>query len=412
MVGDGGKAGKRENWKARHSEKAAKDTTSYFQLSSFPVFAFSSLSSTYCYDVPVRNRPNEQEPQTYRRKPVIGITMGDPAGIGPEVVVKALADPEVRGLARYVVFGMNELLAYAADLAEIEPFWWRVQHESRRTEFSLTHDIVVIDYDEYSQLGTAYHKPTRQGGAASLSFIDDAIAAAQRPIDEAGVDAVVTAPICKESWHMAGCRFPGHTELFAHRTKTKKVVMAFESPKLRVALASVHLPLMDLRNKLTIGAVYDPIDLGNQFCQKLGIEKPRIAVAGLNPHASENGAFGDEEARIITPAIEAARHHGIDARGPFPGDTVFNAAVAGRYDLVVAMYHDQGLIPVKLLGFDQAVNVTLGLPIVRTSPDHGTAFDIVGQNLADPGSMKAAIRLAVQMVGKESRKTGKLENWK
>lgn len=335
---------------------------------------------------------------TQRRKPVIGITMGDPAGVGPEVVVKALADPEIRRLARFVIFGMNELLAYAADLAETEPFWWRVQHDSPRTEFSLTHDIVVLDYDEYTQLGSAVHKPTRQGGQASLAFIDDAITAAQRPIDDAGIDAVVTAPICKESWGLAGCRFPGHTELFAQRTKAKRVVMAFESPKLRVALASVHLPLMDLRNTLTIGAVFDPIDLGNQFCKQLGIESPRIAVAGLNPHASENGRFGDEEARIIAPAIEAAKSHGIDARGPFPGDTVFNAAVAGRYDLVVAMYHDQGLIPVKLLAFDKAVNVTLGLPIVRTSPDHGTAFDIVGKNLADPGSMKAAIRLAVEMV--------------
>ncbi len=342
---------------------------------------------------------NQPESAAARRKPVIGITMGDPAGIGPEVVVKALADPEIRKLARYVIFGMNELLAYAADLAEIEPFWWRIQHDSPRTEFSLTHDIVVLDYDEYSQLGSAVHRPTRQGGQASLNFIDDAIAAAQRPIDEAGVDAVVTAPICKESWKMAGCRFPGHTEMFAQRTKAKRVVMAFESPKLRVALASVHLPLMDLRNTLTIGAVYNPIDLGNQFCQRLGIAKPRIAVCGLNPHASENGQFGDEEARIISPAIEAARSHDIDARGPFPGDTIFMSALAGQYDLVVAMYHDQGLIPVKLIGFDEAVNVTLGLPIIRTSPDHGTAFDLVGKNQADAGSMKAAIRLAVQMTG-------------
>jgi 4-hydroxythreonine-4-phosphate dehydrogenase len=355
----------------------------------------------------IQTNPNPDDavpaPAPSVRKPVIGITMGDPAGIGPEVVVKALADPEIRSLARYVIFGMNELLAYAADLAEIEPFWWRVQHDSQRTEFSLTHDVVVLDYDEFSQLGAAVHRPSRQGGQASLTFIDDAIAAAGRSIEDAGVDAVVTAPICKESWHLAGCRFPGHTELFAHRTRAKKAVMAFESPKLRVALATVHLPLMDVRNVLTIGAVFDPIDLGDQFCKKLGIARPRIAVAGLNPHASENGRFGDEEARLITPAIEAARSHGIDAHGPFPGDTIFIAAVAGKYDLVVAMYHDQGLIPVKLLAFDQAVNVTLGLPIIRTSPDHGTAFDIVGQNVADPGSMKAAIRLAVRLTGLGSR---------
>jgi len=370
------------------------------------------LTTLGWYDVPVN--PSSENPHAptpgenpagtdapARRKPVIGITMGDPAGIGPEVVVKALADPDIRALARFVVYGMNELLAYAADLAEIEPFWWRVQHDSPRTDFSLTHDIVVLDYDEYSQLGSAIHKPTRPGGQASLTFIDDAIAAASRPVEEAGIDAIVTAPICKESWHMAGCKFPGHTEMFAQRTRTKRVVMAFESPKIRVALATVHIPLMDLRNVLTIGAVYDPIDLGNQFCKRLGIANPRIAVAGLNPHASENGRFGDEENRIITPAIEAAKSHGIDARGPFPGDTVFNAALAGRYDLVVAMYHDQGLIPVKLLAFDEAVNVTLGLPVVRTSPDHGTAFDIVGKNKADPGSMKAAIRLAVKLANEK-----------
>jgi 4-hydroxythreonine-4-phosphate dehydrogenase len=334
---------------------------------------------------------------------VIGITMGDPAGIGPEVVVKALADPEIRSLARFVIYGMNELLAYAADLAEIEPYWWRVQHDSPRTEFSLTHDIVVLDYDEYTQLGSSIHKPTRPGGQASLAFIDDAIAAVGRPIEEAGIDAVVTAPICKASWQLAGCKFPGHTELFAQRTKSKRVVMAFDSSRLRVALATVHVPLMDVRNLLTIGTVYDPIDLGNKFCKRLGITNPRIAVAGLNPHASEGGHFGDEEQRIITPAIEAAKSHGIDVHGPFPGDTVFNAALAGKYDLVVAMYHDQGLIPIKLLAFDEAVNVTLGLPIIRTSPDHGTAFDIVGKNKANPGSMKAAIRLAVHMVGEKSR---------
>lgn len=333
-----------------------------------------------------------------RRRPVIGVTMGEPAGVGPEVVVKALADPALRQKARFIIFGLNELLAYAADLAEIEPFWWRLQHDSSRADFSLVHDAVVLDYDEYSMLGTVVHKPTRAGGQASLRFLDDAIACTQKPIEEGGIDALVTAPICKESWQMAGCRFPGHTELLAHRTKAKRVVMMFHAPKLNVALATVHLPLMDVRNVLTIGRIFDPIDLGNEACRRMGIAKPKIAVCGLNPHASENGQFGDEEARLITPAIEAARQHGIDVRGPYPADTLFGQAVQGKYDLVVAMYHDQGLIPVKMLAFDEAVNVTLGLPIIRTSPDHGTAFDIVGQNKANPGSMKAAIELAIRLV--------------
>ena len=333
-------------------------------------------------------------------RPVVAVCMGEPAGVGAEVVIKALHDPAVRKLARFVIFGMNELLAYAADLAEVDPFWWRLQHDSPRARFDLTHDVVVLDYDEYSMLGTAVHRPTKQGGAASLRFLDDAIAAALLPPGSPGrVDAVVTAPICKESWQLAGCKFPGHTELFQHRTKSKRVVMMFDSPKLRVALATVHLPLMDIRNVLNIGAVFDPIDLGHAALLRLGVKKPKIAVCGLNPHASEHGLFGDEEARVIQPAIDMARQHGIDAHGPFPADTIFLDALKGRYDLVVAMYHDQGLIPVKLLGFDEAVNVTLGLPIIRTSPDHGTAFDIVGQNKADPGSMKAAIKLAVKMAG-------------
>src|SRR5690606_11478290 len=212
------------------------------------------------------------------------------------------------------------------------------------------------------------------------------------------LDAVVTGPICKESWVMAGfANWPGHTELFAHRTKAKRHAMMFVSPRLRVALATTHIPLMDIRNTLTIGRVFDPIDLGHQACMQLGIPRPRIAVCGLNPHAGENGQFGDEESRLIEPAIRVARDAGIDARGPFPADTIFIRAAAGDYDLVVAMYHDQGLIPVKLLGWDKAVNWTIGLPIIRTSPDHGTAFDIAGTNTASEGSMKAAIELAVQL---------------
>jgi len=323
--------------------------------------------------------------------------MGEPAGIGPEVVVKALADPQIRGLGRFVIFGLNELMAYAADLAEIEPFWWRLQHDSPRAVHDLTHGVAVLDYDEHSMLSSAVYKPTRQGGQVSLCFCEDAIAAAQKPLAAGGIDAIVTGPICKESWAMADCRFPGHTELLQHRTRAKRVAMMFHAPKLNVVLATIHMPLMDVRNVLTLGCVYDPIDLGYDAMQKIGVTSPRIAVCGLNPHASENGRFGDEERRVIKPAIEAARQHGIDVTGPYPADTLFHRAVHGEFDLVVAMYHDQGLIPVKLLAFDDAVNVTLGIPIIRTSVDHGTAFDIAGKNKANPASMKAAIRLAARL---------------
>jgi len=330
--------------------------------------------------------------------PVIGITMGDPLGIGPEVLVKALADPAVRRLAKFVVYGRNETLLAAADRARVGLDWFRVDAASERAQDGSVLQPLVLDYTSEGLLDVTRPGPTRFGGLLSKAFVEDAITDAMRARnDPRRIDAIVTGPISKESWSLGGFKWPGHTELLAFRTKAKRHSMMFSSPRLRVALATAHLPLMDVRNVLTIGKVYDPIDLGHQFCRQLGIEKPRIAVCGLNPHAGENGMFGDEETRIIRPAIEAAKRIGIDAHGPFPGDTVFIGAAAGDWDLVVAMYHDQGLIPVKLLGWDKAVNVTVGLPIVRTSPDHGTAFDIAGQGRASEGSMKAAIELAVKL---------------
>ena len=328
-------------------------------------------------------------------RPTIGITMGDPAGIGAEVIVKALADPVLRHRARYIIYGMNELLAYAADIAEFDVFWWRDQYNARLRGYP--HDVVVVDYDQYSMLGSAVRSPSKMGGEASMRFCVDAIEAANRRI----IDAVVTAPIAKESWKMAGFHYPGHTELFAERTGSRRYAMMFAGGPLKVLLATVHIPLMGLWGKLNIGAVFHPIELLHEtLVNWFDIPKPRIAVAGLNPHASENGQFGDEEERIISPAIFMAREQGIDATGPYPPDTVFLAARDGKFDAVVAMYHDQGLIPVKLLAFDRAVNLTVGLPIVRTSPDHGTAFDIVGRNRANPGSMRAAIEMAIELAVK------------
>ncbi len=328
-------------------------------------------------------------------RPTIGITMGDPAGVGPEVVVKALSDPILRHRARYIIYGLNEMLAYAADLAEFEVFWWRDQYNGRLRPYP--HDVVVVDYDHYSLLGHAIKAPSRIGGEASMRFCSDAIGAAQKGI----VDAVVTAPIAKESWKLAGYNFPGHTELFATRTGARRYAMMFAGGPLKVVLATVHIPLNSLWGRLNIGAVFQPIDLVHEaLVNWFDIPKPRIAVAGVNPHASENGQFGDEEERIIAPAILMAREQGIDCTGPYPPDTVFMSAANGRFDAVVAMYHDQGLIPVKLLAFDRAVNLTIGLPIIRTSPDHGTAFDIVGRNRANPGSMRAAIELAIDLAVK------------
>lgn len=325
-------------------------------------------------------------------RPTIAITMGDPAGIGAEVIVKALADPPLRSRARFVIYGMNEMLHYAADLAEINVFWWRDQANSTTGRYEL--DVVVLDYDQYSILSNAVHMPSQVGGEASMRFCLDAIEAAK----VGTVDAVVTAPIAKESWKLAGYRYPGHTELFAEKTGTRNYAMMFAGGPLKVVLATIHVPLMAIWNVLNIGAVFHPLELMHKtLVESFDIAKPRIAVCGLNPHASESGQFGDEEARIIEPAMVMAREQGIDAHGPFPADTIFLRALHGEFDAVLAMYHDQGLIPVKLLAFDQSVNMTLGLPIIRTSPDHGTAFDIVGKNKANCGSMRAALDMAIDI---------------
>lgn len=345
--------------------------------------------------------PTPQE-QARPRLPTIAITIGDPLGIGPEVIVKALAVSDLRRRARFRIFGVESALAQAAREAKIEPFWWRVDHESPLVDTTTAHDVVVLDWERrHGEFGLARlpHAPAKLTGELSFVFCDAAISSAKRPeSDPQHVDAIVTGPISKQAWAMAGFgRFPGHTELLATRFAARRSAMMFVSPKLNVVLATVHLPLMEIRDIFTIGVVFDAIDLGNEAMKRRGIRRPKIAVCGLNPHAGEGGLLGDEETRIIEPAIRVANDAGIDARGPFPGDTIFLSAVKGEWDLVVAMYHDQGLIPVKLLDRDRAVNVTLGLPTVRTSPDHGTAFDIAGKSRADSGSMGAAIELAVEM---------------
>jgi 4-hydroxythreonine-4-phosphate dehydrogenase len=322
---------------------------------------------------------------------VIGVTMGEPAGIGPEVVVKALVEPEIRKAAKFIIFGMNEQLCYAADKAEIEPFWTRFQHEKINRDYPSK--VVVADYDEYS-LPSWIKGPSIVGGEASIHFCLDAIEAAKAGI----IDALVTAPISKASWKLAGAKWPGHTEMLADKCKSPRKAMMFVAGPLKMALATIHRALFEVRHEFTIGCVFEPIDLLNTALKEyFDIENPKIGVAALNPHAGEDGQFGDEEQRIISPAILLAQEQGINCCGPYPADTLFWRAARGEFDAVVAMYHDQGMIPVKLLAFEDAVNITLGIPIIRTSPAHGTAFDIVGKNIADPSSMTAAITTAIQM---------------
>jgi 4-phospho-D-threonate 3-dehydrogenase / 4-phospho-D-erythronate 3-dehydrogenase len=326
----------------------------------------------------------------------LAISLGDPCGIGPEVTLRALLDPRVRDLCIHPVLcgSRSVLIATAArigvDLA------------------SLAHRLHGVPGD----IPAAASGPTSAGGRVSFLSVLEAIALATRdPADPLAADAIVTAPISKEAWNLAGVdpRFAGHTELLADAFESPRTAMLFVGPRLRVILATVHIPLRDVPRLLTTGKVRACIELGDQACRELGIAAPRIGVAGLNPHAGEHGILGDEDDRIIAPAVTAARAGGIDVSGPLSGDAIFLHAVNGRFDLVVAMYHDQGLIPVKLIDRADTVNVTTGLSwqgrrVIRTSPAHGTAYDIAGRarSLDDPlapspSSMVAAITLAASL---------------
>ena len=288
-------------------------------------------------------------------KPRVAITEGDPAGIGPEIARRAAADTRVLEKCEPVLYG-------AAPGATFEP-------------------------------GVL----SAEAGKAAYEAICRATAAAQH----GEVAAIATAPINKEALRLAGYPWNGHTDLLAHLTGAKHVAMMFFSDELRVVLATVHVPLADVPRLLTQSLVEQTIALTARELPKFDKMQPRIAVAGLNPHAGEHGLFGSEEERVIVPAIERCRARGIEVSGPFPADTVFVRARRGEFDVVIACYHDQGLIPVKLAAFGKAVNVTIGLPIVRTSVDHGTAFDIAGQGVADHGSLVEAVRLAARLASGE-----------
>lgn len=324
--------------------------------------------------------------------PTIAISMGDPVGIGPEVTVKALARASEEGWldgrharARVMIVGCEKPLAVACDKAMVARMW------SSDGTVRVVHDAAA---ERAITPRMATPGPTREGGAASFAWVEACIAMARR----GEADAIVTGPISKEAWALAGhAEFPGHTELLAARFAASGTRMMFVAPELMVMLATTHIPLAAVSAALTIERVAETIVLADRACRDLGIERPRVAVCGVNPHAGEAGLIGTDERERIVPAIERARAAGIDVRGPFPGDTIFRPEARRGYDIAVAMYHDQGLIPVKMLAFDRAVNATIGLPVPRTSPDHGTAFDIAGRNLADEGSMFAALDLAIEL---------------
>jgi 4-hydroxythreonine-4-phosphate dehydrogenase len=284
-------------------------------------------------------------------RPKIALTAGDPAGIGPEIVAKAASDPRVLEVCEPIVY---------------EP--------PRSTRF----EAGVLS-----------------GAAGRAAY--DVLLRAVKDARSGAVDAIATAPVNKEAFKLAGLEWAGHTDLLAHLTGARRVAMMFHSDVLRVVLATVHIPLSEVPGVLTRELMTETIRLVAGELPRFGVARPRIAVAGLNPHAGEHGLFGREEIETITPAVDTCRGESILVSGPFPADTIFVRTTRGEFDVVIACYHDQGLIPVKLLAFGQAVNVTIGLPIIRTSVDHGTAFDIAGKGIADHGSMVAAVLLAATL---------------
>ncbi len=324
-------------------------------------------------------------------KPLLALTVGDPAGIGPEIVLKALAEPEARELARYLVIGPHQVIA---DM-----------HQRLRSPFelSLVSGVEVLDSVPSGNLPVvsiafdpASAFPIGQVSARSGKAAAEAVEEAVRLALGKKVDAIVTAPLNKEALQAAGYPYPGHTEMLGALCNARASMLLW-SPRLRVVHVSVHCSLREAIERVTRENVRATIQLAHDAMRRLGEDRPRIAVAGLNPHAGEAGMFGTEERDEVLPAIADARAAGLDVSGPWPPDTVFLRASRGEWDIVVGMYHDQGHIAVKLFGLEDGVNVTLGLPIIRTSVDHGTAFDIAGQGIAQHESMLQAIRLATRM---------------
>ncbi|MBI3397740.1 MAG: 4-hydroxythreonine-4-phosphate dehydrogenase PdxA [Deltaproteobacteria bacterium] len=319
-------------------------------------------------------------------KPAIAITMGDPTGVGPEVVLKAVSDKKIRRLCNPVILGDEAALKYLISRPKLRLGSPKFQISNYR----------IINLSALNPKKIKPGKPDKSCAKAMMAYIEKAVCMAM----SGDVNAIVTGPISKEAINKAGYNFHGHTEFLAHLTNTKDYRMMLAGTSLKVILVTIHESIKNVPKLLTKEKVFKTIEIADEsFKRYFGLKKPRIAVAALNPHAGEGGLFGDEEKRIIIPAIQKARQLGINASDPLPPDTLFYRAVKNKeFDCVVCMYHDQGLIPLKLLHFEDGVNVTLGLPIIRTSVDHGTGYDIAWKGIANPESMKAAIKMAVEMV--------------
>jgi 4-phospho-D-threonate 3-dehydrogenase / 4-phospho-D-erythronate 3-dehydrogenase len=318
----------------------------------------------------------------------VAVTMGDPAGVGPEIVIKALDDPAVADLAQWIIIGDH------AVLNQTDGAGWRRVRERRNVE---VRDLAMMA----GAAGFRTGELNAACGRAALAYVR----AATEMCLSSQADAMTTAPINKEAVSLDGIRFSGHTEYIAELCGAPESWMLLANDRMRVIHVSTHVPLHRACS-LDPARIQRTIELGHDALVQMGLTAPRIAVCGLNPHAGENGLLGEEDAEFIAPAVAAAKERGVNCAGPLPADTLFLKAARGDYDLIVAMYHDQGHIPIKLLSFEDTVNVSLGIPVIRTSVDHGTAFDIAGKGIADAANMKAALRMAAVMA--QSRSTSKI----
>ncbi len=345
--------------------------------------------------------PRKEDPVKRKRDQVrIGITMGDPAGIGPEIILKALAQEAIYRQAMPIVIGDGAVLEHAKGYVGSRVRIRRIGSVGEVTgRFG---EVEVLDLKNVDLEKCPPGVLSAQAGRAAVEYVFRAIELARAN----ELDAVVTAPLNKEAIHLAGYRFAGHTEIFAERTGSRNYALMLVAGRLRVLHVSTHVSLREACDRVRKDRVLQVIHLAHDAAAAWDLRRPQIAVAGLNPHAGEQGIFGHEEREEIAPAVAAARAEGIDAVGPLPPDTLFYRALKGEFDFVVAMYHDQGHIPVKLRSFDRAINVTVGLPIIRTSVDHGTAFDIAGKGTASPRSLVEALRLAIRMARRRRRSAG------
>ena len=321
----------------------------------------------------------------------VAITMGDPGGVGPEIIVKALSYAGIWDVCAPVIIGCRVPMEEAMAILK-SPLKLRIIKSPKESQPAPQRGII-----ELIDLGIAKKfkksKPTAEGGEAAVVCIKKAVELAL----DRDVSGIVTAPISKRAVNMAGFKWPGHTEMLSELTHTKDYAMTFVGGPLRIVLVTTHTALRKVPPLISAGRILKTIRLAKKACDMLGIKSPKIAVAGLNPHAGEVGLFGKEEIKKINPAVREALKEGIPVAGPFPPDVVFHKAYGGEFDLIVCMYHDQGLIPLKMIAFDKGVNMTVGLPFIRTSPDHGTAYDIAWKGIANPSSMIEAIKLAAKL---------------